>query len=340
MKGRYLVASIAVCTAMILFLGGAASYGAEKVITLRYANLFPPASKVSMMSDEWCKEVAKRTDGRVKVQYFPAASLSRPSETYDDVMKGIADIGMSFCSYTAGRFPLSEVLDLPLGYKTGYASTKLANAYYEKFKPKEFDGTKVMYLHASPPHRLFTKKPVEKLEDLKGLKIRSTGTSAEVAKALGAVPVAMPMSDAYDALQKGVADGIIGPFEPLIGWKLIDVVNSGTLFSSAYVNVTYVVMNKDKWNSIAPEDQKIIEQINQEWIEKQAKLWSELEDQAEKLFKDKGRKVIVLSKEENDRWTKLLQPILVQYVESMKTKGLPGQEALDFCVEHLKTLQK
>jgi TRAP-type transport system periplasmic protein len=137
-----------------------------------------------------------------------------------------------------------------------------------------------------------------------------------------------------------VADGIIGPFEPLIGWKLIDVVSYGTLFSSAYVNVTYVVMNKDKWNAISPEDQKVIEQINQEWIEKQGKQWDELEDQARKMFIDKGRKVIELSKEENDRWTKLLQPILATYVENMKGRGLPGQEALDFCIEHLKTLQK
>jgi TRAP-type transport system periplasmic protein len=340
MKGRFFVAGTVTCAVMVLFFGAMTSYGADKVISLRYANLFPPTSKVSVISDEWCKEVEKRTNGRVKVQYFPAASLSRPSETYDDVMRGVVDIGMSFCGYTGGRFPLSEVIDLPLGYKSSYDATKMANAYLEKFKPKEFDGTKVMYLHTSPPHRLFTKKPVEKLEDLKGLKIRSTGTSAEVVKALGGVSVAMPMSDAYDALQKGVADGIVGPFEPLVGWRLIDVVNDGTLFSSAYVNVSYVVMNKDKWQSISPEDQKIIEQINQEWIEKEGKQWDQLEDEARKLFLDKGRKVIQLSGEEDARWTKLLQPVLVKYVESMKAKGLPGQEALDFCIEYLKTHQK
>ena len=102
----------------------------------------------------------------------------------------------------------------------------------------------------------------------------------------------------------------------------------------------YVVMNKDKWQSIAPEDQKIIEQINQEWIEKEGKLWDQLEDEARKLFLDKGKKVIQLSSEEDARWTKLLQPVLTKYVESMKAKGLPGQEALDFCIEYLKTHQK
>ncbi len=340
MKVRCFAVSIAAAAVLVLYTGGMTSYGADKVITLRYANLFPPTSKVSVISEDWCKEVEKKTNDRVKVQYFPAASLSRPSETYDDVMRGLVDIGMSFCGYTGGRFPLTGVIDLPLGYKSSYHATKLANAYFEKFKPKEFDGTQVMYLHTSPPHRLFTKKPVEKLEDLKGLKIRSTGTSAEVVKALGGVSVAMPMSDAYDALQKGVADGIVGPFEPLIGWRLIDVVSDGTLFSSAYVNVTYVVMNKQKWQSIPPEDQKIIEQINKEWIEKEGKLWDQLEDEARKLFLDKGRKVIQLSNEEDARWTKLLQPVLTQYVQNMKDKGLPGQEALDFCIEYLKANQK
>jgi len=340
MKGRLLVSIIAMCAVMVFFLGGMASYGADKVITLRYANLFPPTGKVSGMSADWCKEVEKRTNGRVKVQYFPAGTLSRPAETYDDVMKGIADIGLSFCAYSAGRFPLTEVIDLPLGYKSGYVSTKLANAYYEKFKPKEFDGTKVMYLHASPPHRLFSKRPVAKLEDMKGLKTRSTGTSAEMVKALGGIPVAMPMSDAYDALQKGVADGIMGPFEPLAGWRLVEVLNDGTLFDSALVNVTYVVMNKDKWNSIPPEDQKIIEEINKEWIEKQGKLWDQLEAEARKVFVDKGKKVVELSKEENERWTKLVQPILAQYAQNMKAKNLPGQEALDFCLEYLKANQQ
>ena len=71
------------------------------------------------------------------------------------------------------------MIDLPLGYKSGYAATKLINAYYEKFKPKEFDETKVLYLHAHGPGILTTKKAVYKLEDLKGMKIRSTGSERE-----------------------------------------------------------------------------------------------------------------------------------------------------------------
>ena len=108
--------------------------------------------------------------------------------------------------------------------------THLCNAYYEKFKPKELDDVKVLYLHGHGPGIVHTvKKPVEKLEDLKGMKIRCTGTSAKIAASLGATPVAMPQTETYDALQKGVAEGVLGPLEILKGWKFSEVTNYTTL---------------------------------------------------------------------------------------------------------------
>ena len=82
---------------------------------------------------------------------------------------------------------------------------------------------KVMYLHGHGPGLLHSKTPVRALEDLKGLKIRATGTTAKIVSALGAAPVAMPMSDSYDALSRGVAQGIVCPTESLQGWKLGEV---------------------------------------------------------------------------------------------------------------------
>ena len=106
-------------------------------------------------------------------------------------------------------------------------------------------------------------------------------------------------------------------------------------------NITnYVVMNKDKWNSIPANAQKIIEQVNEEWIEKMGKLWDELDKEGKDVFVQKGGKVFVLSKEENARWSEKLRPILDEYVKSMKAKGLPGDEALKFCLDYLKARQK
>ncbi len=115
-------------------------------------------------------------------------------------------------SYTVGKFPLTEVIDLPLGYRSGAAATKLINEFYSKFKPKEMDEVKVMYLMRTCTCNWSTrKKPVHKLEDLKGMKIRATGNVARIVEALGATPVAMPMPDTYDALSRGVVEGVVCP---------------------------------------------------------------------------------------------------------------------------------
>ncbi len=156
---------------------------------------------------------------------------------------------MSVCSYTSGRFPLTEVIDMPLGYQNGKQVTLLCNAYFKKFKPKEFDDVKIMYLHGHGPGIFHTKKPVSKMEDLKGMKIRCTGTSKKVVSALGATPVAMPQPETYDALQKGVVDGVVSPIETLKGWKFGEVIKSTTEnFGSSYTLAFFVAMNKKKRN--------------------------------------------------------------------------------------------
>ena len=336
MKGRLLLASIVIALFLLPLYVCPSGYAQEKVITLKYSNTFPAANKISAIPDTWCKEVEKRTNGRVKVTHFPGATLTPPVQTYDSVVKGIADVGLSFCSYTRGKFPLTEAVDLPLGIKSGLHGTKMANEYFKKFKPKEFDEVKVAYLATSPPHILFTKKPVNNLEEIKGLKIRSTGTSAKVVQALGGAPVGMPMGEAYDALSKGVAEGIVCPYEPMKGYNLAETVSYCTPYEQVYANVSFVVINKDKWNAISKADQQIVEKINEEWAEKHAKLWDELNVEAKDVFLQKGGKILMLSKEENARWSARLRPILDEYLKDMKAKGLPGDEALKFCLDYLK----
>jgi TRAP-type C4-dicarboxylate transport system substrate-binding protein len=256
------------------------------------------------------------------------------------VVNGLSDIGMSVLGYTRGRFPLSEVIDLPLGYKNGVAATQLINLYYQKFQPKELDDVKVLYLHAHGPGILHTKKPVTTLEELKGMKIACHGLSAKVVAALGATPVAMPMPERYDALQKGVAEGGLNPIESLKGWKLAEVIKSTTEnFGSAYTTGFFVVMNKEKWASLPPDIQKTIDQVNQEWILKTGRGWDEIDKEGREYTLSKGNQVLSLSKEEDAKWAKLVQPILDDYVANMKNKNLPGQEALSFCLEELKKLQ-
>jgi len=323
-----------------LVLLASSAWGQAKPMELSYSIFFPAPHKQTVLATEWAKEIEKRTNGRVKINMFPGGTLTPADKCYDGVVQGISDIGMSVLAYTRGRFPLTEVIDLPLGYKSGLAATKLVNEYYEKFKPKELDDVKIMYLHAHGPGILHTKKPVTKLEELKGLKIRSTGLSKKVVEALGGAPVAMAMGETYDALSRGVAEGSMAPIEALQGWKWGEVVKATTEnFGSAYSTAFFVAMNKAKWSALPPDIQKVFEEVNREWIEKTGKMWDEIDKSGREFTLGLGNKIIQLSKEEDARWAEAVKPILDEYVNDMKAKGLPGEEALKFCQERLKQLQ-
>lgn len=316
-------------------------FAQEKVITLSFSNFFPSTHKNSILMADWCKEVEKRTNNRLKINYYPGSTLTPAAQTYDGVVKGIADIGESVFGYTRGKFPIIQIVDMPLGYKNAYVATKMINELYKKFQPKELSDVKVLFLHAHGPGILFTKKPVNNLEDLKGMKIRSHGFSAKVAQYLGAVPVAMPQTETYDALRTGVVDGVLNPMEAMKGWKIGEVV-SYTIenYGSAYTTSFFVVMNKNKWNSLPPDIQKIIEQINDEWIEKQGRLWDEIDKEGREFMVQRKNKFIALSKEEDARWAEKVRPVIAEYMNELKSKGLSGEDVLKFCLDYLKHHQR
>jgi TRAP-type C4-dicarboxylate transport system substrate-binding protein len=310
----------------------------EKTVKLKYSNFFPPVHPISKLAEEWCKEVEKRTNGRVTFSYFPGNTLTPPMQTYDSVVKGIADMGQSLLAYAPGRLPLSEVLQQPLGYTNGYQSTKLGNEYYKKFRPKEFDDVKVMYLHGAAPGIFHTRKLVSSIDDIKGLRIKANAENADIVKELGGAPVTQPITETYDSIQKGLLDGVLLPIEALQGWKFAEVLKTSIEnYAVSYMTSMYVIMNKSKWEGISKEDQQAIEAINEEWNEKQAKLWVQLDNNAKEFAIQKGVKFVQVSKEEEAKTAEKMKPILANYVKTMKAKGLPAEEALNFCLEYIKT---
>ena len=332
------------CVSLFLFSAWIIPSGVsaqDKSIILRYSTFFPPGHDHAVLSEQWCKEVEKRTNGKVRVRHYPGATLTSPQGTYDSILQGVVDIGLCVLGYTMGKFPLSEVASYPLGCPSGYAATKLVNEYYAKFKPAEFNDVKVMYFQANGPGIIHTRKPVNKLEDLKGMKIRTFGPTTSFISNLGAVPVAMPMGDSYDAISRGVADGIYAPYEVLLGFKLGEVVKySVENYGSAYSGVQLVAMNKDKWSSIPPDAQKVIETINKEWIEKQGKMWDKIDKEGKNFSLKRGNKVITLSREEDEKWAAKTQPMFDDYTKKMKEKGLPGEEVVKWYREKLKAYKK
>jgi TRAP-type transport system periplasmic protein len=340
MRRLTVLCSIFVLVCAVFSLTIAPAYGQAKPIELTYSIFFPAPAPQTQVATEWAREIEKRTNGRIKITIFPGGTLTAADKCYDGVVKGISDLGMSCFAYTRGRFPLTEVADLPLGMKSGLVATKMINAYYKKFNPKELKDVKVMYLHGHGPGFLHTKTAVEKLEDLKGIKIRCTGLAAKIVEKLGAVPVAMPMPDTYDALSRGVVDGSMAPQESLQTWRWGEVVKFTTeSWGSAYSTGFFVVMNKGKWNSLPKGVKLMIEQVNKEWIDRQGKNWDEIDKAGREATLAAGNKIITLSKEENMRWAEAVKPILDSYVSTMKEKGLPGDKALKFYRDELKKLQ-
>jgi len=335
-KAVFLASTICLAVVFLLLAGGPAVQAQEFKLT--YSNFFPPTHVQSKLAEAWCREVEKRTNGRVVIDYFPGQTLTKGNVCYDGVVNGLSDIGLSVLAYTRGRFPVMEVVDLPLGYKNGRQATVVVNEVYRQIQPEELKDTQVMYLHAHGPGLLHTRKAaVRKLEDLKALKIRSTGTSAKIVEALGGTPVAKPMPETYQLLQKGVVDGSLNPLETNKGWKLGEVVDYLTLnYSSSYTTGFFVVMNKNKWAALPEDVKKIIEDINQEWIGKTGRAWDDSDQEGLDFLKECQVQVIELSPEENARWAEAVKPLLDEYVAKTKEKGLPGEQALKTALEALK----
>ena len=138
-----------------------------------------------------------------------------------------------------------------------------------------------------------------------------------------------------------MVDGSMAPYEALQGGKGGDVVKfSAEDWGAAYSSGMFVVMNKDKWNALPPDIQQIIEKVNEEYAEKQGKLWDEIDKAGKDYTTGRGNKIVSLSQDENRNWERAVKPILDEYVKNMKEKGLPGQEALRFCLETLYKIQK
>lgn len=309
-----------------------------ETVTLKYSNFFPPTHIQSQLAEAWCKEVEKQTEGRVKIEYYPGGSLLKAKQIYDGVVDGISDIGFSVLAYNRGRFPVSGALDLPFGYPSGVVATSVANTLNDELKPKEFDDTKLMYLHAHGPGFIHTRdKVVTKMEDLKGLRIRSTGMSAEMVKALGATPVAMGMPDSYQSLQKGVVDGSAHPIEADAGWKLGEVTkNAVGCYSTAYTTTFFVTMNKDKWAALDPKDQKAIEEINKAWSIKHGEAWDSSDLAGLRFFLERGNTVSGLEADEIERWAAAVAPVIDAYADDLSKKDIDGAAVVKVIRDALK----
>lgn len=314
----------------------AANPSDNKVYEFSYSVFFPPVHKNALLAQKFCDEIDKRTNGRVKITVFAGGTLTKADKVYDGVVNGLSDLGMSVVSYTKGRFPASELVELPHGYLNGWVATRVANDYYNKFKPAELDDVHVLYFHAHGPSVLLTvSKPVRQLEDMKGLVIRSTGIGAAIIGALGGKGYGAAQNEAYDLMSKNTIDGSYTPREVLEGWKQAEIVKYVTQCTDVGSTANmFVVMNKDKWNSLPADIQDVFTQVSREWIDKHGMVWTNYDISAMNYFQTfEGREVINLSATESARWVDAALPLTADFIRDLSSKGLPSAEYEKFLVE-------
>ena len=293
---------------------------------LKFCNYFPVPAQQSKICEEFIKDLGARSGGELKIRLFPAGTLLTAPKMYDGVVEGIADIGFSNIGYTYGRFRMTEALDLPLGFPNAWVANHVANDFFKQFKPKEWDKIHMLSMHTSPVNVILSAtKPVYKMEDLKGMTLRGLGFIAEVVSALGATPRPIPTPESYEAVQKKVIDGLMLPMETLRAFRLAEVTKYATeCWAIGQVYTFYLVMNKDTWNKLPPNIQKIFNEYPFE--EKLATVWNEIDIDGKSLGMVTGLKFIELPSAEITTWKKAVEPVLDKYVKSMVAAGYQEKE--------------
>lgn len=329
-SGRVMLAAV---LAVVLWTGGAAAQN----VSLRLAHFFPathPAETVLVQG--WAEALEQASDGRLSIVSYPGQTLLAAPEIYDGVVTGIADIGLSVFAYTRGRFPLLEVFELPgVTYKNSTVASQVAWETIKALKPEEVQDTELLMVLATGPGDLFTKEPVRTLEDVQGMEIRATGLSAKTLAALGAIPVAMPQSEAYEALSRGLVKGNLSPLEVLQGWRHAEVTDYLTMTPFLYNTLFFLTMNKQAWEALPADLQTIMRDVSEQFFLDVARgLWDVQNTAALDYAVDEtGQEVITLTDEEATRWKQLVMPIQEEFVAEVTAKGLPGQHALDMVNE-------
>jgi TRAP-type C4-dicarboxylate transport system substrate-binding protein len=294
----------------------------------------------------WVKKVEDATKGRVKIDIFYAQTLAKGPDIWNAVKTGVADIGWCFHGYWPDMTPLFDVITLPsLPYKTGEEGSEVLWKLYEKFPAiqREFRDVHVLQLWTSHPRFLITtKKQVKTLEDLKGLKIRVPGGPAtDQMRALGGIPLLIPMPDTYLSMDKGVIDGMDVSWEATYSFRLYEIVKYYTFVPLSSTNFS-MVMNKEKWESLPKDIQGAITSVG--GLEA-SKFWGRnfydtVQTAVVDLIKKGGYQMntYTLPQEEAERWRKVgSEPVWREWVKKMESKGRPeAQQILNTTLEMLK----
>jgi TRAP-type C4-dicarboxylate transport system substrate-binding protein len=306
---------------------------AQAPLSLTYSSWVPPTHHLTIWQANWAAEVEKATGGRVKFQSLPKAPAAAPG-TFDAVRDGLVDLSFVTASYTPARHILPLMAELPGAGNTAEVNSVAYSRIHWKYFQKvgEYKGVKLLSVWTHGPGQMFTKKPVSKMDDIKGLKIRTGGGIAEaVANAIGASAFVKPAPESYELLNSGVADGVFFPFESILSFKLESVIGQATVFPGGmYSSAFGFFMNEDKWNRISRQDQAIIEKYSYEYAARSnGKSWDAADQKGLDALKRVGVKIVQPDAAMVAEVNKRSAPIIEDWIRKASAKGVDAKAALN-----------
>lgn len=276
------------------------------------------------------ERVEEATQGRVTITVFPSNTLSNIRDAHDHTVAGVCDIAWAMSAVSPGRYPIFDNIVLP---GLGFISAEQASMClwhivktFPQLEQGELKDVKLLFTTTTSPMIIgTTDTPVRKLEDLKGLKIRSAGANpTELLKVLGASPAMMPMSDVYSNLEKGVIDGWNAGWDATVMFNFIELTKYYTE-ARTHVGAFFIIMNLDKWNALPPDVQSQMEGVfNDDWIRSISQMTDKEDDLSREAARDAGAGIFELSPEDYQKLAEYTRPLQEAYTAEVNDKGLPG----------------
>ncbi|MCL1809830.1 MAG: TRAP transporter substrate-binding protein, partial [Clostridiales bacterium] len=278
------------------------------------------------------QDVEEKTDGRVKIFVYASNELAAADKNYDATVSGIIDIGLTLPAYTPGQFPLAGILEFPFLFSSPLQSNLTAWELINTnpvIKNTEYKDVELLWLGTTDLGHFLLKKPISGISDLNGLKMRSPSTIGnDVLTALGAIPVTLPVSDTYDAIERSIVDGTLLPISTLNSFNLGDVV-SEVLEMNMYATPLHMVMNKASWNKISPSDQQIILDLIAEFPNRVGTQYTLDTDGGYAKADAVGITVSAPSADELQKFKDAVNPLIDKWLDDMEAKGIPGREVFE-----------
>lgn len=336
---------IGIVAALVMAVSGITSASAQEIELKLHHFLPAPATVPSQFLEPWARKVEKDSGGRIKIDLFPSMQLGgSPPALIDQAREGVVDIVWTLPGYTPGRFPKTEVFELPFMPTNGEQSSKAFWEYYEKHLVDEYSDFKILAAWVHGPGLLHVKGDgVRKLEDMKGLKLRGpTRIINQLLSALGAVPIGMPVPAVPEALSKGVIDGTVIPWEVTKTLRVAELVNTHTQFSGdrALYTATFVLaMNRARYDAL-PDDLKAVIDANSGLAAsgEAGRVMDAGDAPARKVAEDRKNDIVILDEAETARWREAAKSVEAAWIAEMTAKGIDAatlvQDAKDLVAKH------